>query len=278
MVTGMKPSIAPELLRSLRRRGHLGGTIAQHRAIWHQTLPRRRLVQGIALALGFATLLLLARHWIAQVWSDVLLWWLHALELPGHFAPGDARASGWFGLTAPVVAVELPAPDAWQPLRHGALLLLLCWCSGWLPDLAKPLAFLLRLGVLVHGAAVAFFMFWSASFAHALGSHVVSGLRQAWYLMLALPWIHLLTYYLFPFAAWQRAALTALSLAWLFVLTPLQYALHAALVHEAGLILLPLLNLLFGVTLPVVGIVALYGWAMGWRLRGGMEAGDGPAA
>lgn len=267
---------AQDRVRRLRRRGHLGGTIAQHRAIWRRTLPWARVAQSLVLALLFNAVLLWLRPWIERVWSGEVLWWMRALALPGRFVPGDADRSsllGLFGLVVPVVAPEMRLPDPWTPMRHGTVAVLLWVCSGWLSDAAKPLAFFVRLGVLVHAASVLFFMFWPASFTHTVASHVASGLRQTWYLMLALPWIHLLTYYPFPFVLWQRMALTLVTLVFLAVLTPLQYALHAALAQMSGLILLPLLNLVFGAMLPVVGVVALYGWGMGWRCRG-VEAGD----
>ncbi|KQP13104.1 hypothetical protein [Pseudorhodoferax sp. Leaf267] len=259
-----KPSSTAEIVQRLRARGHRGGNIAQHRAIWRLPLPMGRVVAGCALALAFSTALMLLRPWVGMAWGDEVLWWLRALALRGQFVPGSADQVGWFGLVVPVVIPEMPVPDANTPLKHGAVLVLLWWCTGWLSDAAKPLAFFVRLGVLVHGASVLFFMFWSASFTHTVAGHVASGLRQTWYLMLATPWIHLMTYYLFPFAHWQRAALTAATLLFLFVLTPLQYALHVALASMSGLILLPLLNLMFGVMLPVVGVVALYGWGMAW--------------
>ena len=85
-----------------------------------------------------------------------------------------------------------------------------------------------------------------------------------WALMLLTPWLHLLIYYLMPFPLWCRIVLTAATLIYLLVLTPLLYAGHAALIHHAGLILMPLLELLFGVMVSIIGMVALYSWAMGW--------------
>ena len=259
-----RPLHPRDRLQRLRRLGHLGGTIEQHRAIWRRSLPPARVAQSLVLALLFTAALLWLRPWVAAAWSAEILWWMRALVLPGEFLPGQPVGPGWIALTVPFVAPRLPEPDAWMPVRHGAVVLLLWTASGWLPDAAKPMAFFVRLGLLVHAASVAFFLCWPASFTHTVASHVGSGLRQTWYLMLAIPWVHLLTYYLFPFALWQRVALTALTLLFLVVLAPLQYALHAALVQRAGLIVMPVLNLLFGVMLSVVGVVALYGWGMGW--------------
>ena len=107
---------------------------------------------------------------------------------------------------------------------------------------------------------------------HSLVGHTDDGLRQIWTLMLLTPWMHLATYYLFPFALWQHAALSAATLLWLALLAPVQYALHAALLQRFGPVVMPLLQLLFGVMVPILGFVALYGWAMSWPQGGAAGA------
>lgn len=256
----------------LRLRSHLGDEILQHRAISRLHLPLRRLWAGVALAVLLTLLLLLLRPWLAQAWAVEIVWWMQALELPGNFSAQGRGGEGLLSLAVPFIDVQLAAPNGWAPVVHGLVALGVWWASGRMSDAAKPVAFLLRFAVVVHGASVLFFIFWPASFPHSVEQHFDSGLRQAWQLMLLAPWIHLATYYLFPFAFWQRALLTVLSWLFLFVLTPLQYALHVGLIHHLGLVVMPLLYLLFGVMLDIIGFVALYGWAMGWRPQGGTHA------
>jgi hypothetical protein len=249
-----------------RARGHRGGTIPQHRAIWSLPLPLGRIWGSAALACVLSAALLWLRPWVSLAWGSQMIWWMHALALPGQFdlvGPGTGVGE-IFALGVPSIELALDVPDTRMPLWHGGALAALWWCTAWLPEPAKPLAFFVRLGVLIHAASVLFFVFWPASFVHTVGGHVISGMRQSWYLIVLTPWIHLATYYLFPFAMWQRALLTLLTAGYLFVLTPLQYALHVALVNAGGLILLPLLHLLFGVMLAITGFVALYGWGMSW--------------
>jgi hypothetical protein len=268
MPTPFKPS---DSVKRLRVRGHLGGAILQHRAISSLHFPLARLWAGLALAVGLTALLLWLRPWLAQAWAVELVWWMRALALPGHFDAQGRGGDGLLALAVPFIDVQLNAPDGWAPLWHGVAVLGVWWGTGRMSDAAKPVAYLLRFAALVHGAAVLFFIFWPASFPHSVDQHIGSGLRQAWHLMLA-PWIHLATYYLFPFAVWKRGLLSLLTWAFLFVLTPLQYALHIALVQHMGLVVMPLLHLLFGVMLDIIGFVALYGWAMGWKTAGAAHA------
>ena len=249
----------------LHRRGHRGGAILPHRSIWSLRLPKRRLAGGVLIALAFTLALAWVQPRVAGFWGQQLVWWMQALALPGQFAGPVIGQTALFSLPVPMIDVQLPDTGALGPAAHALAAVAVWVMAGWLPDSAKPAAFLLRFGVLIHAASVIYFLLWPGSFPHSVINHTGGGLRQTWALMLLTPWLHLCTYYLFPFAVWQRVALTAVTLAFLFALAPLQYATHAALLYRFGLILMPLLHLLFGVMVPILGFVALYGWGMSWH-------------
>lgn len=260
MVTPMPAALPPDL----HRRGHRGGTILPHRSIRSLRLPPGRLLAGALLAAAFTVALLRLQPWVARAWSNVLLWWMRGLALPGDFTPavGGGEVAT---LAVPGLELRLRGLTGLAVLGHAVALVLLWWLPARLPDAARPLTFLLRFVALTHGAALLFFVLWPASFPHSVRSHVGSGLRQAWMLMLLTPWLHLATFYIFPVAWWHRVLLTLLTLLFVLVLTPLQYACHAALVVLLGLVAMPVLHLLGGVMLPILGFVALYGWGMSWR-------------
>ncbi len=266
MVTPMR---SRDLHDDLQTRGHRGGEILPHRSIWSLQLPRTRLWSGALLAAAFTLLLAALQPWIASVWSAELTWWMHALELPGQFEAARIGARDLVSMPVPMIDVRLRDMSAAAMGLHAVAAVALWIGSGWLPDGLRPAAFLLRFAVLIHAMAIGYFLLWPASFPHSLSSHVAGGLRQIWALMLLTPWLHLCIHYLFPFAAWQRAALTATTLLFLFVLAPLLFASHTALLHALGVVAMPVLHLLLGVMVPIVGFVALYGWAMSW--------GRGPA-
>jgi hypothetical protein len=263
------------LSRGLRRPRLTGGVF------------KARLMLGTLMALLFTGLLWGAQNAIARAWSAQLLWWLRSLDLLGTTAATSAAkaanaanavnaanatssaaavpaANSLFAL--PLPTLDLLPPDMGLPslLVHALATLVLWVVAGWWPDRARPLALWMRCAALLHGAAIAYFFIWPASFAHAVADHVFSVLRLGWWLLLLTPWLHLAIYYLFPFALWQRVALTGLSLLYLLLATPLQAASHAALLHVLGPVTMPLLHLLLGVVWPVMALVALYAWAMSW--------------
>jgi hypothetical protein len=235
-----------------------------HRAMRSLPLLLGRVLTGIALALVFTLLLAHLQPWVATAWMEQFVWWMQALDIAVQTTPITTQTSGLWLL--PVAPFDLPLRNIspWTPWTHALVSITLWWLVGWLPDAARPGMFVLRFAVLLHGCAIVYFLMWPASFAHSLFEHTAGGFRQMWALMLIAPWMHLLIYYLLPFPLWGRVVLTCTTVLYLFVLTPLLYATHAALIHQAGLILMPLLELLFGVMVAIIGMVALYGWAMGW--------------
>ena len=219
---------------------------------------------GVLVAACFTQVLAWAQPWIAMWWSDQLVSWMQALEVPGHVVHVTSLAEDITSM--PSTRVDVPARDmqALDLAMHAVAAAALWFVAGWLPDAARPAALLLRFGVLVHAASIVYFSTWPASFPYSSMSHAANGLRQVWALMLVTPWLHLCIHYIFPFALWCRLCVTGLTLPYLFVLAPLLYATHLALLHALGLLVMPALYMLFGVMVPLVGLVAIYGWAMTW--------------
>ncbi|MDQ5896289.1 MAG: hypothetical protein QG612_375 [Pseudomonadota bacterium] len=250
------------VLGELRHHGHRGGRIAMHRSIWGLQLPHRRLLKSLLLALLLTGVLLLLREPLAELWSLQLLWWMDHLELAGRFPAALRHGDLPFMIATPAIDFFAETPDP-RTLAFNAIgVVALWWASGLLPDAGRPAMYLLRLVAIIHGSAVLFFAVWPASFPHTVREHIGHGLQQCWALMLLAPWIHLPTLWLFDISWWVRLGTTLLTWAWLVLLAPLLYATHALVLHHAGLLAMPLLQLLFGVMIAIIGFVAIYGWAV----------------
>ena len=236
----------------------------RHRPIWGQHLPPHRLAGPVLLALVLTALLVLLRPAVATWWSAELLWWVTRMELSGRFTAITEHGHLPFQIATPTIMLFVSTPLPTTLMFNAIGVVAVWWLAGLLPDVARPGGYLLRFAAVIHGAAVLFFWIWPASFPHSVNQHISSGLQQCWALMLLAPWIHLCTGSLFAVTWVQRAALTLLTWAYLFVLAPLLFALHALVLHAWGPLAMPVLHLLFGVMVAIIGFVALYGWAMGW--------------
>lgn len=257
-------SVLHAVLGELTPRGARGGRVLMHRSIWGLHLPRQRLVQSMLLAIALTAVMVLLRETIATLWSGELLWWVQRLELAGRFSGITEHGLLPFQIATPTVNLFVSAPRA-TTLQFNAIgVVAVWWLAGLLPDVARPGSYLLRFAAIIQGAAVLFFWIWPASFPHSVAEHIGNGLQQCWALMLLAPWIHLCTYSLFAVTWVQRVALTLLTWGYLFLLAPLLFALHALVLNAWGLLAMPLLHLLFGVMVAIIGFVAIYGWAMSW--------------
>jgi hypothetical protein len=254
----------------LSRANLSGKTIPQHRALRHFEFPKRRWLSVLLIPLGFNIVLWLLRHPVAELWRAIVAFWMGALGLPGSVQSTDVV---WRALALPVPSISLaaspPSNTAWW---IGLALAILIWpITKFFPERWTPLKYVLRWGSLIQFTAQIYFFFWRNGFPHGIVdiTHVEFGAGFA--LMFIAPWVHALTYHIFAFGFPRKIALSALSLLYVIVATPLLISVHAWFIHHWSLLTMPLLYLLFGLLLLIAGLVGLYSWAMSWQLRPGDE-------
>jgi hypothetical protein len=249
----------------LSRANLSGKVIPQHRALRRFEFPAWRWLSVLLIPIAFNVALWWLRAPVAALWGQIVDFWLPLLALPGHCLTLDVS---WRAASLPVPAIALsaapPAPYGWW---FGLALSVLVWpLTKVLPQRLTPLTYVLRWCSLVQFTAQIYFWFWPTSFPHAIAdiTHVEFGAGFA--LMFIAPWVHALTYNIFGFGWPRKIALTALSLLYIGLATPLLMTVHAWLIHHLSLLVAPLLYLIFGLLLLIAGLVGLYSWAMSWRM------------
>jgi hypothetical protein len=65
----------------------------------------------------------------------------------------------------------------------------------------------------------------------------------------------------------QKLGLTFLAMTYLVIFVPLQYLVHAAMIHTGSLLFMPLLFFAFGIPPQILILIALYSWAMTWQQK-----------
>lgn len=257
--------IEDPLFDILRRRGYRGTPILVHRALAWERVRRSTILGAILAALAFNLLLLALAAPLMQAWAAVLEFWLAPLVpsvqvglLPRPLLPG-------WSLALPELALGAGAPTGvqWLNTLLGAIVLLLA--SLLLPPRARPLAYLLRLAAIIQLSANLYFYLFPSLYPHSLRSHVTGLFSGAFILMLLTPWIHALTYYPFDHRWARKLALTMLTLLLFAVYAPVSLALHGWLIHQASLVVQPVLYVLFGYPIDIFLLICLYGWGMSWK-------------
>ena len=251
-------------LDDLRFRGSAGRAIKMHRAMRTMELQRGDILSAFLLPVIFDAMLALFTPTLIEFWHNVVAWWVSWL---GYDVAVGARMTdlGPVDIWFPNIefAVSAPTPLIWW-------VTLIITVVTWLVTLViprdryLPLIYLLRALVLLQWSALAFFGFFPASIPTEMHSYMSSGLASAYILIMLVPWIHGLTFYVFDFGIARKVLLTVITLAYLMIFAPLQYTLHAVILNSLSVLFLPMLYILMGTFLNIYLFISFYGWGMSW--------------
>lgn len=236
-----------------------------HRALHRLQFPPSRWLTVLLLPIAFNFIFWLGLNPITQAWRTLFATWLDWLELPAAVSTERIALAQWFVVELPIVSIEARSVDA--SIWFGTFLVSVggLVASFLLPKHHVPLRYLLRLAVIVQATSLGFFALAPEAFHPTLTSHVRDGMLLALLFVTLVPWLYSLTYYIFDFSLIQKIALTLVTISYLLLFVPFQYLAHIWLLHHVSLLALPLLFLLFGVTLQILVFIALYGWGMSWE-------------
>jgi hypothetical protein len=248
----------------LSRLGVRGDRILLHRSLLSLPFPRSRFAVMLILPLCFNVLTWLVRRPISNGWAAFFEFWMVKLDLAGSvsMSPIGPRV-----LDLSLAYLHLPseAPNVLMWWLTLSITLFMMMLSLHVPDRLLPLRYLLRFGLFVQLTALVFFAIAPGAFPYTISDYIRSVLNSAVWLVMMVPWVHALIYYIFDFSVLQKAALTLMTLCFLLAALPFQVMVHAYLLVKGSLLVMPLLYFVFGIWLLMVACVALYGWAMSWH-------------
>ena len=234
-----------------------------HRALYHISFPRSRLIQILLVPLIFNVITWLSREPISAGWQAFSKFWVKTLELRGTVT---LKPVG-YGLNMVFPYLELPSRSPDVSLWWGTFVLTLAVMLGapLIPGIFLPIQYFVRFAAFIQITALMFFAIFPATPLFTIADYLEGSFITGMWLMLVVPWMHALTYYIFDFSIWQKTWLTLLTLIFINVALPFQLMTHMYLLVKFSLLFLPVLHLLFGIFLHILVCVALYGWAMSWE-------------
>jgi len=255
------------MLAPLRNQGNHGTIIDPHRSIATVRLTRGDVLLAAALAVAASAALVMNLGTIGNLWTWIYLRLAAPLGFTGGVGQRTFETPLVADVTVPYFNMSAPLPSEsvwWVALVITALVLLV---SLVLPPSWLPFAYLLRLVVLVQCTALAFFRLAPSRFPYNLSQYMSAMLAAGMAVMLVIPVLLALTFYVVDVGVLRKIVLTVAMLGHLLLFVPLQYAVHAWLVVHGTLLLLPVLFMLFGLLPEVMVLIALYGWGMSWRAQ-----------
>jgi hypothetical protein len=178
--------------------------------------------------------------------------------------------AGSFRVELPSIEMTSFPPDMTTWCATAIICALLLALSFGLPSRYTPLVYLLRFALAIQVSALTYFAVIPARYPHGATDFITSTMTSGSVLILLVPAIFNLIYYVFDFGTARKATLTVLTMLHLSVLIPLQGLVHAYILYRSVLYM-PVLFLLFGMPVEILVIVSFYSWGMSWRTQERME-------
>lgn len=238
-----------------------------HRALIHFTLDSRQLAEMLGIALACTALGVLALPAIAGLWTFLFTFWMDAMDLGGTVSTKEIALPLGASVALPQLHLSATAPNDAVWFTVASLCVATFVGTLRLPDRWLPVSYLLRALVIIQISALVYFRLAPLDFPYTLTSYLDGMLASGLLLVGIVPLLLLLTYYLFDHSILQKLGLTLLAMTFLAIFIPLQYLVHAAIIHAGSLLFMPILFFAFGIPPQILALIALYSWAMTWQQK-----------
>ena len=259
----MPSTMLPSELERLRRTGNKGAPILMHRGLRRLEFTKMRGVAIVLMVILFDALLWFGLEPIMNFWYEIYRFWINNMGLAA-----DVSYVGidlfWhnFALPFPDMGTWLPTSSMiWWNLIISVVAFLL---AGFLPQRFMPLTYFLRAALLMQMSASVYYLCVPDRDPYPLPDYFVGMFTVGWYFLFLLPITLALVYYIFDFAVWRKFVVTLVALIYFICFMPMQYMLHALIIHEWSTLFTPVLYILFGPLLNVLLLVCFYSFGMTW--------------
>jgi hypothetical protein len=252
-------------IEELRFYGHKGGFITKHRALLTSPRSVYKLLSSVGLAVVLLFGWLAIMKWVSALWAGILSFWSEVLGIHGYVTVIHYKIGNVFGFDAAYLHVKSTPPDFVLLIIGAVLTILLLLTSLLLPRRHLPIIYLLRVVALFQACAQIFFTFVPWDFPYGASGYIHGTLIAGLALISLVPILLGLTFFIFDFRLWKRAALALLTMLFLVVFIPIQFTAHAFILYHSSLLFLPILFFVFGLPLDVMIFIAFYSWGSSWR-------------
>lgn len=231
----------------------------QHRAICRLRIGSALWLQIILLPLLFCGLLILAEPALTNFWRNCIAFWFARLDLPLQATnPAASISTLHFDWRNDVVEAAIPGFSA--RLTSMALTLLVFATTFRMQGRMVPLQYLLRILCGVQAIALLFFWYAPAQFPYTVSDHLQDLLTMGHILILAIPLMLAVGYYLLQLSLSVKVTHTLGILGYFIVMIPHKAVLHTLILYKTSVLYMPLLYVCFGAVFDVLLFVALYSW------------------
>ena len=269
----MKLIPLPKSLRFARYQNSHGKVIPMHHAFKTIKLSRVSRMNAIGLPGVFLVITWLFLPSILDFWGEIFAFWMQ------HIYSGSV---GYEPQTILGRDILLPYPmlEALPPTDYAVWMNLIgCFVvfliSLLMPKGMVPLTYLARTLLIIQASASVDRLLSPKFFPYTLKIYMLDSLDLCVYMLMVLPLLLGMVYYIFDFSLGRKCLLTIMMFGYYMLFIPCQYMLHAYFIHEYSLLMLPLAYVFFGVLMDVLAFISIYSLGMSWASHIEAEQGRG---
>ena len=257
--------------RELKRNRHLGSRgniIEMHHSLYQMKMSAFTLLSIILLPIFFDVVLWDNLENIITLWKNIFIFWGEHIGISQNnvfYSEVYIPSGRLIYMPFPNLPASLPSTFAvWANLIICGIIYLV---SVLIPKRLLPIIYFIRALVLIQISASVYFILNPHSFPYDMGDYISGTLALGIYLLLLIPPLMALIYYIFDFNIVKKILVTVAMLVYFIILLPFQYMMHAIIISSWGLIFMPVLYLNFGLILDTLMFIGWYSWAMTGKRR-----------
>ncbi len=259
----MKKEALGERLSDLRYSNTRGTVIPLHHAFLTLRMRSFERISAIVMPLFFLAVVWLFLPLIARGWAGIFEFWMQKIY-DGHVAYHTTQILGRM-IEIPYPMLDAVAPSI-EAVHWNLWICIVAFLVSFLmPPRIAPVTYIVRATLLIQSTASIDRLLSPDFFPYTLPLYITDTLSLSVYMVFILPLVLGFIYYIFDFGLWRKVTLTMGMLFYYFLTIPCQYMLHAVIIHEGTLLLLPLMYLMFGTLLDVLMFVSIYAIGMSWH-------------
>ena len=236
-------------------------TADQHRAMRRLSAGPFMLMQAFLLPALFCSLLFISEPLIVNFWQDCIQFWLTRLDIPLQ-ALQQANATGnlyfeWIG-----AANASYMPSFTTKLTSALVTFVVFALTSNMNSNQLPLQYLLRIICVVQALALLFFWYAPSQFPYSIPDHIRYIISMGNTLMLAIPVMLAIGYYLLELSPTVKIVHTMFILGYFMLMIPHKVVLHTLILYKMSLLYMPVLYFCLGAVFDMLLFVALYSWTV----------------
>ncbi|MEB0133884.1 hypothetical protein QN362_00920 [Actimicrobium sp. CCC2.4] len=236
-------------------------TAGQHRALRRLTAGPSVIAQALLLPTVVCTLLLLGEPFILNFWRGCIQFWLTRLDIP-LYAEQQTMAMKTLNFEWIGAANASYMPSFTTKLASAMTTFVVFALTSNMHKDKLPLQYLLRIVCVVQALALLFFWYAPSQFPYSIPDHMRDIVSMGSMLMLAIPVMLAIGYYLLDLSLTAKITHTMFILSYFILMIPHKVVLHTLILYKMSLLYMPVLYICLGAVFDMLLFVALYSWTV----------------